>query len=686
MIINVVNTSEYNECSDSIRRTNVVHNKDSDEYYSDYYQKQIIEAYKKKCNSKVEQFNGTIYSINNKYFLQRQTKNFQFILNETFWTTFKSKWKRFHCRILVADDCGKRNKSFPFKKFTETSNLTNLRIYNELFIIKCFFRFSYTIPFYFEKHFNYLSRKIVMKLENSRRMVRNRTFLNIIINNIDSISAPHFQRSLMRTKKYFENNLNGTFFKNSVVVGSNTRPNMNALFAGLISSTITTIDGSHLKKFDDDAKYFCNDKMKCDNIPFYWKLLPEFYVKVFQEDESQIGMYQYLSRGFNKSIADIYFLSYYFPRFEKRECGSAERFYGNFRKFYEVLEDEARANNGPILPFNYISAFNKLTHDETIKSILIDDILVNHLKYLKDKNILDNSLFIINGDHGSRISNYAQSEFGRIEKRRSMFGIRLPIIMRKTSPKCEMVLRENSDSIISPLDVHNSIIFFINNFIMKDENKSYFRTYEQLYDKMMKLSSNSNFRKKSDKIVISLNARGKCLFTEVVPNIRSCYNLSAPDNTCICNELMSVTNSKNSLNVEFYEAYFNRLKRVIVNFLNDQLPIFLREYCRSFHDIYIINKKVISVEDLQNGNIVFGKFTIIVRIPKSKALFQLDGYLDIIQKISNRKHSDRYNILLNVNGKLTSSYIINNLERVDRYSLTSSCILNDEFKKICICN
>ncbi|KAI3381518.1 hypothetical protein SNEBB_001087 [Seison nebaliae] len=665
---------EFNECSDFIRKTNIVYNYQSNVYYSKGRLNENEELHRKYC--RVEPaftLSSRLLIVNENYFTT--SNKFQFLYNETIWEELKGKIPRFICYFSFFDKCGRRKRNDKVGRITENTKIENMDGLNcdeEIVSLKC--------------------QNLLNRIKISRQLIKRQQLPHIILHSIDSIAAPHFQRAMTNSYKYFTGKLNATFFRHSIVVGQNTRPNMNALLAGLMSSFLTIYHNDTINRYEADASYFCRLHRHCDNLPFFWQLLPQSYLTVFQEDQPKIGMFHYLSAGFKQPIADVYFRPFYQTADpgKNHKCRSYSNFYGHIKQFFLILQNEAISQNASMLPVCHISAHKQYTHDNPIKAIIIDNQLMEFFKFLQYQNILDNSFFILNGDHGARLNSYSVSTtFGSIEKRRAMFGIRLPHKLIGSS--YDVVLRENSNSIIGAFDMHHTIIEIINNFILKNNNVNYYNIYEKLYERNLK----KEFFVRNKKFINIRNLtnirqpreRGISLISKKLKYKRSCADLSAPNFYCICNEV-PVKNVKNDIRHIFIQ-FVNELTPSVLNYLNDMVPSHLIESCRRYNN-FEIERISISAVNLSKNKVeqYMGMLFLRVHIDNSPAIFSLNIYLEVHDKLVNITSTmTTESITFNIGQHIILSKISDNFERIDKYSTTSNCLANADLKysKICLC-
>ncbi|KAI6237956.1 hypothetical protein M3Y95_00319700 [Aphelenchoides besseyi] len=103
--------------------------------------------------------------------------------------------------------------------------------------------------------------------------------------------------------------------------------------------------------------------------------------------------------------------------------------------------------------FNFLTA---LTHDNANAVELLDQTMYNALLRMKYKGVFDNTIMIIMGDHGQRISPIQHTYSGRIEERMPLLGVFFPEKFGKAHPLKLRNFIVNKNRLISPYDLHET--------------------------------------------------------------------------------------------------------------------------------------------------------------------------------------------------------------------------------------
>jgi hypothetical protein len=168
----------------------------------------------------------------------------------------------------------------------------------------------------------------------------------------------------------------------------------------------------------------------------------------------------------------------------------------------------------PYFGFHFMKYF---THDFFTFPAEYDQRLKETLETYEKNSYLDNTLFIMMADHGSRITGYSFStDQGRTERTLPFLSIRLP--KRLWNTNYEQNLITNKNKLTTHFDLFKTLrhFYYIN---LNDVDPSNTKCRNQF--------------KKSFKNIQGL--RGISLF-EQIPNSRSCLDALIPNIYCTCNQ------------------------------------------------------------------------------------------------------------------------------------------------------
>ncbi|KIH48202.1 hypothetical protein ANCDUO_21732, partial [Ancylostoma duodenale] len=139
-----------------------------------------------------------------------------------------------------------------------------------------------------------------------------------------------------------------------------------------------------------------------------------------------------------------------------------------------------------------------------------------------DSGALNNTLLIVLGDHGNRVSAMSRSYAGRIEERQPLLSIRPPPGFADAYPEAMRNARDNTQRFISNFDVHETLLD------ITDDRFGAERPVK----------------------------RGKSLF-EPIPQGRSCVDNNVVQNFCLC-MIPEPENQRSSVNYTAMEMSLSR--------------------------------------------------------------------------------------------------------------------------------
>lgn len=175
-------------------------------------------------------------------------------------------------------------------------------------------------------------------------------------------------------------------------------------------------------------------------------------------------------------------------------------------------------------------AFSNVAHGSPNRHSLIDKDLANFLIEFSNSKKRDETIFIVFGDHGSRISEYRATIQGRLEERLPFFSVILPKTFRHDFPLEMKHFVQNSKVLTSYLDIHATLKHLLN-FPLNTFNASH----------------------------------GRSLFTDIVSLNRSCDQAGIERHWCPCLDYVSVPTNDTQI-VDLTKTvidHINNLTRVL---------------------------------------------------------------------------------------------------------------------------
>lgn len=128
-------------------------------------------------------------------------------------------------------------------------------------------------------------------------------------------------------------------------------------------------------------------------------------------------------------------------------------------------------------------------------------------KSIRDAGFLNDTMFVVMGDHGARTGEFRSTIQGKLEERLPFLSIALPASFRARYPQLVKNLQQNTKIIITPLDLHATFMHVLK--YPKDPSKSEL-------------------------------TRGTSLFTTIHQN-RTCQEAKIPEYFCPCVQLLPLS-------------------------------------------------------------------------------------------------------------------------------------------------
>uniref|UniRef100_A0A2C9M9Z7 Uncharacterized protein n=1 Tax=Biomphalaria glabrata TaxID=6526 RepID=A0A2C9M9Z7_BIOGL len=339
----------------------------------------------------------------------------------------------------------------------------------------------------------------------------------------DSTSRMAWLRNLPKSRDYFLSHLGGIELEGYNIVGDGT---VQALLPILTGNTEHDLH---------PARRGVPGSREVDDFPWIWNTYKEAgYVTAWAEDMSHIGTFQLRLHGFKEQPTDHSMRTYFLlsePMHRKflPWCIGSEarhqRFLQWFRDMYSMY------GRKPKFMFGFHSEFS---HNNITELKKMDVDFKNFLRFLYANGHLDNTILILMGDHGARVSELRNTTQGKLEERMPYFAFMLPSSFQRLYPEAVQNIRQNVKRLTTPFDIHE--------------------TFHQILNM-------------SGPAVDHSMKRGISLFRPV-PTSRTCAEAGVEPHWCACLQWTDVQNVSVSL----------RLSRVAEEFINS-LTKDLRSSC-----------------------------------------------------------------------------------------------------------
>ncbi|XP_054717823.1 uncharacterized protein LOC129227306 [Uloborus diversus] len=271
--------------------------------------------------------------------------------------------------------------------------------------------------------------------------------INIFIFGLDSLARTAFIRHLPHTYRYLTEDLNMTVFRGMNKVGDNSYPNLIAILTG---------DKAYGGGLPDYKKGF-------DGFPLVWNNYTSAgYATMFAEDFPEFGLFTYLATGFRKVPTLHYFRPFWLAvkesnlfKFSSHLCYGPTPMHWLQVDYVDRFISRYEDRKIPYFGFSFLA---EISHDYVSPVASADDYFLEFFKSLFERGYLNNTFFIVMSDHGHRFDPIRKTEIGYIEERMPFFAIRVPDAISSHQPSVRETFRENSRRLITPFDVHATLL------------------------------------------------------------------------------------------------------------------------------------------------------------------------------------------------------------------------------------
>ncbi|KOB72244.1 Uncharacterized protein OBRU01_12570, partial [Operophtera brumata] len=162
-------------------------------------------------------------------------------------------------------------------------------------------------------------------------------------------------------------------------------------------------------------------------------------------------------KGFKKQPADHYLRALYLEARKLRICGDNLYCMGdtlNYKMMMNITEQLFKLD-GKLFAFTFIS---DITHNNFNLIAVADGDTRSFLEALRASGRMDNTLLIVMGDHGPRYADVRNTLQGKFEERMPLMAIRLPEALKRSRPDVAAILRNNSQVLTTPHDLHETLL------------------------------------------------------------------------------------------------------------------------------------------------------------------------------------------------------------------------------------
>lgn len=246
---------------------------------------------------------------------------------------------------------------------------------------------------------------------------------------------------------------------------------------------------------------------------------------------------------YNRAFA----VKYYAIRHGPHKCHFEIPTYLVWLQQLELFMKQMNTNTNKDVPYFSFSFITEYTHDHLSVPRDFDIALTKMLQNFQDKGWLENTLIILYGDHGNRLSSFSRKGIGKFERNRPFFSMKLPNIFRDSI--FHKNLQSNKKKLVSFFDVYQTLrqFLFINKFNQDASDQRNSKCREQFKQNNHKIRSH----------------RGISLL-EQIPVNRTCHEAMISVKRCSCLQ-------KNITEKELSARTGNSFKKVmdiIVDYVN----------------------------------------------------------------------------------------------------------------------
>ncbi|KAJ6215636.1 hypothetical protein RDWZM_010136 [Blomia tropicalis] len=449
---------------------------------------------------------------------------------------------------------------------------------------------------------------------------------SVIILVIESLSRLNYGRYLNRSRHILEHQYGNTYYLDGMnKLADNSFPNMVPLLTGLRPYNNELIGDESVGPYD--------------RWPFIWKRFHRSgYRTALIEDYPKFTLFNYESDGFTDgSPTDYYPRPFWMHLFSDVKPLMSKLFPFNISPCYknripkiDIFFDQIyqlmhQVHDKPLFAFTF---YIEMTHNDFNRAKTIDSHLAQFLT--RSSKYLNDSIFILMGDHGNRFGTVLQTTIGRIEERMPLFGIHIPQSMMERHPNLGQNLKMNRRRLATWFDVHQMFNDIVNG------------NYSNI--------SNSN---------IEIFRRSYSPWREPIPIERTCEQALIPELYCACDRRITLDHDNHELAKSAALNVVHHLNNLIDRFDN-------QKKCQQLYLNKIIKAELIFPNDSTVRARGFRQIIeMTISVKPSNGIFR------------TRLYRTAYQLRWKADG--------DHFTRIDEYGDQSSCIQMRELKKICFC-
>ncbi|CAJ0587457.1 unnamed protein product, partial [Mesorhabditis spiculigera] len=280
------------------------------------------------------------------------------------------------------------------------------------------------------------------------------------------------------------------------------------------------------------------EKVDLEETTFLWDLMKARGCVTLLNDDidnAARGLFHYPAKsfqGFRKKPTDFYLRASHLFNVLRRQVPKTQNcLKDGTLGAIEYLDYTKRFSlaYGQACHFSF-SFLTGLTHNEPSLLGLLDKEIRQTLESFFAHHLHQNTVMVIMGDHGNRISGIQRTTTGRVEERAPLFSMRIPEKWREKHPLEDKYLRTNANRLVSNFDLH--------------------QTLRHLALAGQPDTEPSNY--------------GQNLFTAALSNSRMCEEAHIPPNFCLCMDLKENKSAEARNDTAVYQQLFGRLSQQVM--------------------------------------------------------------------------------------------------------------------------
>ncbi|XP_015784904.1 uncharacterized protein LOC107362375 [Tetranychus urticae] len=433
---------------------------------------------------------------------------------------------------------------------------------------------------------------------------------------IESMSLLNFNRFMVKTAEALSKLSNNFILRGLNKMADNSYPNMMPLLSG------------YRPYYGEWPFEFEVGKGPYDDVQFIWDdFKRQNYTTGYIEDDPKFALFNYLAKGFKKPPTDWYTRPYWLRMDYEQGIESLTFCYKQKPKIIYWLKQIKQFLNKVTKtkqPFFLWSFYIQVTHDDFNNAQLIDQYIADFIDSYR--HILENTVFIIMGDHGNRIGPLSRTEYGQIETRMPLFNIHVPPQLLHEHQHLAYYLKMNEKRLTTWLDVR----------------------------KMLKDIVSGNY----EAIVSSSKRDAYSVWREEVPLDRTCKDALIPMEFCLCLK-------RHNFPVD------SQLAQIVSTALVTRLNQALFEFNNLCYELSLKDVHSVKIVRLPGESNPSDRVEVTLSVNPSNGLFQAQLYLKNATNLNNSGIDD---------------WILEgDVSRLDSYGNQSSCINDRVLRKYCYC-